>query len=124
MTKKFFKLNNVCFKLWDLERPLEGDVSLKFLKFEDDDEAKAVFWHSSAHILGESCERFCGSHLCYGPPITDGFYYDMFMDGSTIGMDDLPKLKKISEHIIKVYLFYWVILRFYLRKSNHLSVWK
>lgn len=32
-------------ELWDLDRPLEGDVSLKLLKFDDDDEAKQVFWH-------------------------------------------------------------------------------
>jgi threonyl-tRNA synthetase len=64
-------------ELWDLNRPLEGDASVKFLKF-DDDEGKQVFWHSSAHVLGEACERYNGCHLCYGPPISDGFYYDMF----------------------------------------------
>jgi len=92
------KVNN---ELWDLERPLESDVSLKFLKFDEDDEAKQVFWHSSAHILGEACERQCGGHLCYGPPITEGFYYDMYTDGATVSQEDLPKLKKISESIIK-----------------------
>ena len=40
-----------------------------------------VYWHSSAHILGEAMERFYGGCLCYGPPIENGFYYDMFMDG-------------------------------------------
>ena len=38
-----------------------------------------VFWHSTAHMLGEACERVYAGHLCYGPPIVDGFYYDMFM---------------------------------------------
>ena len=38
-------------ELWDLNRPLIGDCSLKLLKFEDS-EAKTVFWHSSAHVLG------------------------------------------------------------------------
>ncbi len=37
-----------------------------------------VFWHSSAHILGEAMERHYGGHLCYGPPIEQGFYYDMW----------------------------------------------
>ena len=46
----------------------------------DDDDGKAVFWHSSAHILGEAMERVYGGHLCYGPPIEEGFYYDMFSD--------------------------------------------
>ena len=39
-----------------------------------------VFWHSSAHILGEAMERHYGGCLCYGPPIEGGFYYDMFME--------------------------------------------
>lgn len=30
-------------------------------------------------MLGEACERVYAGHLCYGPPIADGFYYDMFM---------------------------------------------
>src|SRR6218665_4169869 len=42
--------------------------------------ARAVFWHSSAHILGEAMERHYGGHLCYGPPIEEGFYYDMSLE--------------------------------------------
>ena len=38
-----------------------------------------VFWHSSAHIMGEAMERHYGGMLCYGPPIEEGFYYDMFL---------------------------------------------
>lgn len=33
-------------------------------------------------MLGEACERVYAGHLCYGPPIVDGFYYDMFMPDS------------------------------------------
>jgi threonyl-tRNA synthetase len=88
-----------------LDRPLEGDVTLKFLKFDEDDEAKQVFWHSSAHILGEACERFCGGHLCYGPPIAEGFYYDMHLEGSMFNQEDLVKLKKICDHVVKVRFF-------------------
>lgn len=69
--------------LWDLDRPLEGDCSLKLLKF-DDPEAQAVFWHSSAHVLGEVMERCYGGKLCYGPPIENGFYYDMQHDGEGV----------------------------------------
>ena len=38
---------------------------------------KKVFWHSSAHILGEAAERRFGCQLCIGPPVDDGFYYEM-----------------------------------------------
>mmetsp|Transcript_4147 Transcript_4147/g.7262 ORF Transcript_4147/g.7262 Transcript_4147/m.7262 type:complete len:803 (-) Transcript_4147:84-2492(-) len=65
-------------ELWDLVRPLEGDCKLNLLKF-DDREAKMVFWHSSAHILGECIECKFGSHLTVGPPIDPGFYYDTYV---------------------------------------------
>jgi threonyl-tRNA synthetase len=62
--------------LWDLERPLEKSCSLELLPF-DDPEGKKVFWHSSAHVLGEASERRFGCDLCIGPPIEDGFYYEV-----------------------------------------------
>jgi len=43
-----------------------------------------VFWHSSAHILGEAMERHYGGHLCYGPPVDEGFYYDMFLEERSV----------------------------------------
>lgn len=76
------KVNN---ELWDLDRPLEGDCTLQLLKF-DNPEAQAVFWHSSAHIMGEAMERCYGGHLCYGPPIADGFYYDMHLEGDGVSV--------------------------------------
>ena len=62
--------------LWDLERPLEKNCRLELLPFEHA-EGKRVFWHSSAHILGEASERRLGCDLCIGPPIEDGFYYEV-----------------------------------------------
>ena len=37
-----------------------------------------TFWHSSAHVLGESLEREFGVHLCHGPPTENGFFYDAY----------------------------------------------
>lgn len=71
-------------ELWDLDRALEGDCTLQLIKF-DDAEGKAVFWHSSAHALGSAMERIYGGHLCYGPPIDGGFYYDMHVEGEGVG---------------------------------------
>ena len=34
-----------------------------------------VFWHSSAHVLGECLECDYGVKLCVGPPTQEGFYY-------------------------------------------------
>ena len=66
--------------LWDMTRPLVGSVSkMEFLKFEDDTDARTVFWHSSAHVMGEALERLFGSRLTIGPPLAGGFYYDSYM---------------------------------------------
>uniref|UniRef100_A0A8C3Q1S9 threonine--tRNA ligase n=1 Tax=Chrysolophus pictus TaxID=9089 RepID=A0A8C3Q1S9_CHRPC len=50
--------------VWDLDRPLEEDCTLELLKFEDE-EAQAVYWHSSAHIMGEAMERIYGGCLSF-----------------------------------------------------------
>jgi len=73
-------------ELWDLQRLFEGDATLELVKFEDE-EGQAVFWHSSAHILGEAMEKIYGGHLCYGPPIEQGFYYDMYSEDSVSDQD-------------------------------------
>uniref|UniRef100_A0A672ZB31 threonine--tRNA ligase n=1 Tax=Sphaeramia orbicularis TaxID=375764 RepID=A0A672ZB31_9TELE len=92
------KVNN---SVWDLDRPLEDDCSLQLLKF-DDEEAQAVYWHSSAHILGEAMERVYGGCLCYGPPIENGFYYDMYLDNNEgVSSNDFPCLENLCKKIIK-----------------------
>lgn len=66
--------------LWDMTRPLVGNVAkMEFLKFENDADAKTVFWHSSAHMLGEALEHLYGCRLTIGPPLKGGFYYDSYM---------------------------------------------
>ncbi|KAF3832312.1 hypothetical protein F7725_025977 [Dissostichus mawsoni] len=86
-------ISRVNGELWDLDRPLEHDCSLEILRFDNED-AQAVYWHSSAHILGEAMENFYGGCLCYGPPIENGFYYDMFLDGQNTEFGDLESLCK------------------------------
>ncbi|CAF1361935.1 unnamed protein product, partial [Rotaria sordida] len=74
-------------ELWDLDRPFEKDSSLELIKF-DDEQGKQVFWHSTAHIMGEAMELCYGGCLCYGPPIEQGFYYDMYLENRTVsGLD-------------------------------------
>ncbi|XP_017374444.1 threonine--tRNA ligase 2, cytoplasmic [Cebus imitator] len=87
-------------ELWDLDRPLEGDSSLELLPF-DNEEAQAVYWHSSAHILGEAMELYYGGHLCYGPPIENGFYYDMFIEDRAVSSTELSALENVCKAIIK-----------------------
>ncbi|KAI0926473.1 threonyl-tRNA synthetase [Taiwanofungus camphoratus] len=82
-------------EVWDLERPLEGSCKLELLDFEHP-EGKRVFWHSSAHVLGEAAERHYGCHLCIGPPTEDGFFYEMAIDNRVVTNMDYPSLEYIS----------------------------
>ncbi|OQO08159.1 hypothetical protein B0A48_06953 [Cryoendolithus antarcticus] len=94
-------ISRVNGELWDLERPLEGSCKLEFLDFEHE-EGKKVFWHSSAHILGEAAEKRFGCSLCIGPPTTDGFYYEMALpEQAAITAADHKPLKQIAEKAIK-----------------------
>ncbi|KAG6877787.1 threonyl-tRNA synthetase [Termitomyces sp. T159_Od127] len=86
--------------LWDLERPLEKSVKLELLDFEHP-EGKKVFWHSSAHVLGEAAERHYGCHLCLGPPTDDGFFYEMGIEDRPVSNTDYPALEKITESVVK-----------------------
>ena len=63
-------------ELWDLDRPLEYGCRVSYVPFSSP-EGRNVFWHSSAHVLGESCECQFNCLLSHGPPVEQGFFYDM-----------------------------------------------
>ncbi|KAK1777641.1 hypothetical protein QBC45DRAFT_443315 [Copromyces sp. CBS 386.78] len=87
--------------LWDLERPLEKSCKLELLDFNDD-QGRFVFWHSSAHVLGEACERRFGCSLCIGPPVDNGFYYEMALPGgAAVQSSDWAPLENIVTKIVK-----------------------
>jgi threonyl-tRNA synthetase len=63
--------------IWDLHRPLDHGGKLKFIGF-DSPEGKFVYWHSAAHLMAHAIkELWPESQLAIGPPIADGFYYDI-----------------------------------------------
>ena len=62
-------------ELWDLDRPLEYACTVRYLPFTSE-EGRKVFWHSSAHVLGEACECQYQCLLSHGPPVDSGFFYD------------------------------------------------
>ncbi|KAK9733550.1 hypothetical protein RND81_04G074700 [Saponaria officinalis] len=80
--------------LWDMRRPLEGDCELKLYTF-DSDEGRDTFWHSSAHILGQSLEMEYGCKLCIGPCTTrgEGFYYDAFYGELSLNEDHFKQIE-------------------------------
>nr|GMD15103.1 threonine--tRNA ligase, mitochondrial 1-like [Ipomoea batatas] len=85
------KVNGV---LWDMSRPLEGDCKLELFTF-DSDEGRDTFWHSSAHILGQSVEMKYGCKLCIGPCTTrgEGFYYDAFYGDLGLNEDHFKQIE-------------------------------
>lgn len=78
----------------DAFRPINEDATLQLLSWEDKD-GQAAFWHSSAHLMAEALESlFPGVKFGYGPPVENGFYYDVDLGGRKIGDEDLTKLEK------------------------------
>lgn len=76
-------------QLWDLERPFETDSTVQFLKFREP-EAKAVYWNSTAFILGDALERAFGEQhnalLATAAVNENGLYCDMQTDKKTVNL--------------------------------------
>jgi len=86
---------NVNDELWDLNRPIQEDATIKLNKFNDPD-GKHAFWHSSAHLMAEAIESlYPGTKFGIGPAIENGFYYDVDTGDEVVITDgDLPKIEK------------------------------
>ncbi len=82
-------------EIWDANRGINKDASIKLYKF-DTPEGKHAFWHSSAHLMAEALEElFPGTKFGIGPAIENGFYYDIEPgEGKVITDADLPKIEK------------------------------
>ena len=81
-------------EVWDLTRPITKDSSLKLLSFSDEG-GKSTMWHSSAHLMAEALEFFYpGIKLAIGPPIENGFYYDVDFGKHEFTDKDLAKVEK------------------------------
>ena len=82
-------------EIWDINRPINSDCSLKLHTFNDI-EGKKCFWHSSAHIMAEALEElYPGVKLGIGPAIDNGFYYDIDLgDERKLSSDDFPKIEE------------------------------
>ncbi|MCL4147446.1 UNVERIFIED_CONTAM: hypothetical protein GTU68_010045 [Idotea baltica] len=77
----------------DANRPIDTDATLKLFTWNDDD-GKATYWHSSAHVLAEALEAlYPGIKLGIGPAIENGFYYDVDAGDQVISSDDFKKIE-------------------------------
>src|SRR5436190_14966074 len=81
-------------EVWDASRPLNSDVSLKLLTWNDP-VGKNTLWHSSEHLMAEALEAlFPGVKFWVGPPLENGFYYDVDLNGQTLSPADFEKIEQ------------------------------
>lgn len=77
----------------ELTRPINADATLELLTW-DSKEAKETFWHSSAHLMAEALEFFYpGVKFGIGPPVENGFYYDVDLGDYSFTPDDFKKIE-------------------------------
>ena len=86
-------------EVWDLTRPLPEETKISLLTWKDKG-GKSTMWHSSAHLMAEALEFYYpGIKLAIGPPIENGFYYDIDFGDYEFGEADL---KKIEDKMIEL----------------------
>ena len=85
----------------DANRPMNDDSTLQLLTWNDKD-GKSTMWHSSSHLMAEAVEFYYpGVKLAIGPPIKNGFYYDIDFLDQTITEVDLEKIEQKMKELAK-----------------------
>ena len=88
-------------EVWDPQRPIGTDATLKLLTWKDD-AGKSTMWHSSAHLLAEALEAlYPGVKFWVGPPIENGFYYDVDFGDQTITDNDFGAIESKMMELAK-----------------------
>lgn len=76
----------------DLRAPLDRDARVELVTF-DEPQGRSIYWHSSAHLLAQAVKQlFPEAKLAIGPPIDDGFYYDIDI-GRPFMPEDLERIE-------------------------------
>ncbi|MHB1686277.1 MAG: threonine--tRNA ligase [Ignavibacteriaceae bacterium] len=82
----------------DLESPVNSDVVIKFLSFEDE-KGKEVYWHSTSHLMAHAIQEiYPEAKFGVGPAIENGFYYDIDINS---GLTE-ESLKSIEEKMTEL----------------------
>lgn len=80
--------------IFDLDQPINEDADITINTWDSDD-GQYTFWHSSAHVLAEAIqELYPDAKFGIGPPIEEGFYYDIDFGDQHFGQDQLKKVEK------------------------------
>ncbi|MDF2451308.1 MAG: threonyl-tRNA synthetase [Bacteroidota bacterium] len=84
------KINN---EVVDASRPINEDSTVSLLTWNDA-EGKNTLWHSSAHLLAEALEAlYPNVKFWVGPPLENGFYYDVDLNGEVLSPADFEKIE-------------------------------
>ena len=88
-------------ELTDLSRPITADAQLQILTSRDSDaDALYLVRHSAAHVMAEAIQRLWpGTKLAYGPPVENGFYYDIDSPHA-ITEEDFPAIEAEMDKIV------------------------
>jgi threonyl-tRNA synthetase len=88
-------------EVWDATRSIQENANLTLLTWNDK-EGKQTMWHSSAHILAEALEAlYPGIKFGIGPPIDNGFYYDVDFGNQSFTSEDLKKVEEKMNELVK-----------------------
>lgn len=88
-------------EIWDLSRPIQTDAAIKIFTWNDKG-GKYAFWHSSAHLFAEALEAlYPGVKFGIGPPIENGFYYDVDLGDRPFGDEELAAVEKKMTELAK-----------------------
>ncbi len=89
-------------EIWDLNRTITTDAAIKIFTWNDKG-GKYAFWHSSAHLFAEALEAlYPGVKFGIGPPIENGFYYDVDLGDRPFGDEELAAVEKKMAELAKV----------------------
>ncbi len=81
-------------EVWDASRPITNDARLQLLTWNDA-LGKETMWHSSAHLMAEALESlYPGIKFWVGPPLENGFYYDVDLNGQMLTPADFEKIEQ------------------------------
>ncbi len=87
-------------KTVDLAYKLEADEKVAPLTFEDP-AGREIFWHSTAHLMAQAIkELYPQAQLTIGPPVENGFYYDIDRD-TPFAVEELPRIEERMREIAK-----------------------
>jgi threonyl-tRNA synthetase len=86
-------------ELIDLDAPLNGGGDFEVVTI-DSSEGLEVLRHSTAHAMAQAIvELYPGSKLTIGPPIENGFFYDIEVAGRLTD-EDLPRIEERMREIV------------------------